>query len=120
MKERKAGKIAVYEGRDTHKELGMPNTSWTDGDNTKFSLGNYVKNTRQVVLARTQLMREAAFRWIFAPLLYMIVLTSLSLFALDALGIISPMRDGLLSVIKVVLGSALAACGVLFNRNSSR
>ncbi len=93
----------------------------TKEDKTKLSLGNFVTNISEAILARTHLMRESALRWVFAPLLFITVLTCLFLFALDALGRIPPMRDGLLSVIKIVLGAGVlgAGFGRLFSRKAN-
>jgi hypothetical protein len=93
----------------------------TKEDKIKLSLGNFVTNISEAIMARTHLMRESAVRWVFAPLLCITVLTCLILFVLDALGTIPPMRDGLLSVIKVVLGAGVlgAGFGWLFSRKSS-
>jgi hypothetical protein len=52
-------------------------------------------------------MREWALKWVLAPLLYVTVTTCLVLFVLDATGQIPPMRDGLLAVIKIVLGAGV-------------
>jgi hypothetical protein len=75
----------------------------TKDDKIKLSLGIYVQSTSEIILARTHLMREWALKWVLAPLLYITVFTCLFLFVLDATGLIQPMRDGLLAVIKFVL-----------------
>ncbi len=92
----------------------------TKEDRIKLSLSNFVTNISEAISARTHLMRESAVRWVFAPLLCVTVLACLLLFVLDALGRISPMRDSLLSVIKIVLGAGVlgAGFGWLFERKS--
>jgi hypothetical protein len=97
----------------------------TKEEKIKLSLGNFVKNTSEAILARTHLMREWTLRWVLVPLLCISVLTCLILFALDALGWIRPMRNDLVSVIKTVLGVGVggfavsAGFGWLFDRKSS-
>jgi small-conductance mechanosensitive channel len=90
----------------------------TKEDKIKLSLGNFVTNISEAISARTHLMRESTVRWVFVPLFSITVLTCLMLFALDALGWIPPMRDALLSVIKVVLGAGVLGAGFawLFSR----
>jgi hypothetical protein len=75
----------------------------TKDDKIKLSLGIYVPSTSEIISARTHLMREWALKWVLAPLLYPTVTTSLVLLAMDATGRIPPMRDGLLTVIKILL-----------------
>ena len=94
-------------------------------DKTKLSLGDFVKDISEVILARTHLMREWALKWVLAPLLYLTTLVCLGLLVADATALIKPMRDGLLSVIKTVLasgaagGSIGAGFGWLFDRNTT-
>jgi hypothetical protein len=96
----------------------------TKEDKAKLSLGNFVTGISEAVFARTHLMREWALRWVICPLLSITVLSCLLLLILDAIHWIPPMRDSLLSVIKVVLGvgvlgaSVSAGFGWLFNRDS--
>lgn len=95
----------------------------TKEDKIKLSLGNFVTSFREAVVARTHLIREWALRWVLAPLLSVTVLTCLTLLTLDAVGCIPPMRSGLLSVIKTVLGAGVlgssvgAGFGWLFDRD---
>jgi hypothetical protein len=97
----------------------------TKEDKTKLSLGNFVRDTDEVLLARTHLMREWALKWVLCPLLIATVLTCLVLLILDATAEIHPMRDGLLAVIGTVLGAGAlgstggASFGWLFNRDSN-
>jgi hypothetical protein len=93
----------------------------TKEDKIKLSLGNFVTNISEAISARTHLMRESAVRWVFAPLLYFTVVIFVALLVLDALHAIPPMRDSLLSVIKVVLGAGVlgAGFGWLFERKSN-
>jgi hypothetical protein len=97
----------------------------TKEDKIKLSLGNFVKNIREALLARTHLMREWALRWVLAPLLYLTTVICLGLLVADATALIKPMRDGLLSVIKTVLasgaagGSIGAGFGWLFDRSTN-
>ena len=84
-------------------------------------LGTLVKDIEDALGARIQLLREWALHWILAPVLLAMTFVCLSLIALDATHCIPPMRDSLLSVVKLVLGgeavggSAGAGFGWLFN-----
>jgi len=96
----------------------------TKEDRDKLSLGNFVKTIQEAMEARTHLMREWALLWVLAPLLYAMTLTCLVLIVADAFSWIHQMRDGLLSIIKIVLGSEAfagtigAGFGWLFDRKS--
>ena len=91
----------------------------------RIALGDFVKNIGQALEARTHLLREWALHWVLAPILYFLTISCMGLVVADACGWIHPMRDGLLSIIKVVLGgeaisgSVGAGFGWLFNRKSS-
>jgi hypothetical protein len=91
-----------------------------------IALGEFVKNIRDALEARTHMLREWALRWVLAPLLYLLTISCLGLLISDACGWIRPMREGLLSIIKLVLageaisGSIAAGFGWLFNNGSAR
>lgn len=97
----------------------------TKEDRIKLSLGDFVQDTSEAILARTHLMREWALKWVLAPLLYFTTFVCLGLLVADATALIKPMRDGLLSVIKTVLASSAAGgsiglgFGWLFDRSKT-
>jgi hypothetical protein len=94
----------------------------TKEDKTKLSLGDFVSDIDEALLARTHLMREWALKWILSPILIAPVFACLILLILDAVGCIRPMREGLLSIIRWVLTSGVvssalgAGFGWLFDR----
>ena len=67
----------------------------------------WVTNLPDAINARTHLERERVIRRVISPLLWIIVLTLLSLIVCDAIGLIKPMRDSLLKLIGVVLGTTV-------------
>jgi hypothetical protein len=90
----------------------------------QIALGEFVKHISDALDARTHLLREWALHWVLAPLLYLLTLSCLGLLVSDASGWIHPMRGGLLSIIRIVLGgeaisgSIGAGFGWLFSRRS--
>lgn len=84
----------------------------TKEDREKLQLGNFVKTLGDAITARAHLTHEWAFRWVFVPLFALSVLVCLTLFTLDALAAIAPMRDSLVSVIKTVLAAAVGSSAI--------
>lgn len=87
------------------------------------SLGNFVTNVDEGILAKTHELRE----WVVRRLVYCVVLptvfVSLGLMLLDATGIIPPLRQAWVNIIGIVLGgegigsAAGAAFGWLYGRS---
>jgi hypothetical protein len=91
-----------------------------------IALRDFVKNIVDALEARTHMLREWALHWVLAPILYFLTLSCMGLVVADACGWIHPMRDGLLSIIKIILGgeaisgSAGAGFGWLFHKKIAR
>jgi hypothetical protein len=97
----------------------------TKEDRIKLSLGDFVEDISEAIRARTHLMREWALKWFLRPCCILRHQSCLGLLVADATGLIKPMRDGLLSVIKTVLlssaagGSIGVGFGWLFDRSKT-
>jgi hypothetical protein len=88
----------------------------------RLGLEQFVVNLGDAITARTHLHREWFVQRVLCPILYFVVFICVALLSLDALGIIPPMRSGLLIAITTILTSGVVSSGAsagfgwLFNR----
>jgi len=71
-----------------------------------------VRDVRAAIAISTHLLRVSIIRWVLVPVLVVPVLTCLSLIVCDAIGVIKPMRPGLLGAVAAIIGSGIISSAV--------